>query len=99
MALTTSGSVEPHPNPRADADAAAVYSGNDATRMHREAGIADVARTHTTGSAGESAIGRAFLDGDHQWTKTAGKAAGGNAAGVAVPGTPGFPGDTNWPPG
>ncbi|OMC44095.1 hypothetical protein A5745_16805 [Mycobacterium sp. IS-2888] len=71
MAITT-GAFAPEPNPRADADAAAVYGDHDATRMRREAGIAAVAAEHTTGSAGESAI----ADGSFnlgQPTKTPGK--------------------------
>lgn len=67
MALTKgsiSGDSQP---PRAPAaDAAAVYAGNDATRIHREAGTAAVAAAHTTGSAGESAIGAPFIGEDHK---------------------------------
>lgn len=88
-----SGDSQPPRAPSADAAAQAVYAGNDATRMHREAGTAAVAAAHTTGSAGESAIDDGFITGDHQWSRTAGK-----TAGASVPGTPGFPGDTNWPP-
>jgi len=79
-ARDNSGSSEPPRNPNADRAAAAVY-GNpahpDATRPPRMAGISGVAAAHTTGSAGESAIGAPFIGGEsHQWTRTAGKQAG-----------------------
>jgi len=95
MALKTSGSSEPQRNPRADAAAAAVYAGNDATRMHREAGTAAVAAAHTSSTSGESAIGAAFIDGSTlgKPTRTAGK-----AAGVAINNqASGFPGLANEP--
>ncbi len=82
MALTTDGSVEPQPNPRATAAAAAVYD-NDATRMHREAGTAAVAAAHTSTPTAESS----YADGAFelgQPTQTPGKAAQGNVADVSV---------------
>jgi hypothetical protein len=98
MALTRSsfGDNRSQP-PRAsanDAAAQAVYADNDATRMHRMSDTAAVAAAHTTGPASNAAIGAPFIGEDHQWSRTPGKQAAGS-----VPGTPGFPGDTNWPPG
>jgi hypothetical protein len=94
MALTTAGSIDPQPNPRAAADAATVYGQPaNATRMNRESGTAVVASAHTSSTSGQSAIDSGFITGDQEWTKTAGK-----QAGASLPGTPGFPGDTNWPP-
>lgn len=54
MALTTSGSVEPPRNPRADNDAARPYSTGSATRMDRMSGISDVAASHTSTPTAES---------------------------------------------
>lgn len=95
MALTSSSfqdSPQPPRNPAADSDALA--NSLDGVRMDRMGNVSAVAAAHTTGSAGESAIGAAFIGEDYKWTKTAGKRDAGS-----VPGTPGFPGDTNWPVG
>jgi hypothetical protein len=90
--MTTNGS-EPQRNPRADADAA--VNAFDATRMHRERGISEVAASHTTGPASDAAIGAAFIQGNgeaaHQWTRTPGKQ---NATPINGSGS-GFPGLAN----
>ena len=101
MALTSSSFQDAPQPPRSPADNAAAQAvyGNparpDATREPRMQGISDVAAAHTSSNSGESAIDAGFLSGDHQWTKSAGV----RDAGASVPGTPGFPGDTNWPVG
>jgi hypothetical protein len=99
MALTTSSFQDSQPpNPRADADASRVYGAPgdlpDATRMHREAGISNVAAQHTTGSAGESAIA------DGSFTLGEAKTLGG-VKNIGAPGSPGFPGltGTSYPDG
>ena len=70
-----------------DLDAKAIYSGDDATRMNREAGTAQVAVQHTTGTDAEAGLGSAFIDGS---TLGAATKAGGSTA--KVPGSSGFPG-------
>lgn len=100
MALTTSGSVEPQLNPRADAEAQAVY-GNparpDATREPRMQGISDVAAAHTSDGASQFATGGAFIQDNgeaaHQWSRTPGKQ---NATPINNQGS-GFPGLANEP--
>jgi hypothetical protein len=98
MALTTSSFQDNNQprNPQAADDAARVYGAPgdlpDATRMHREAGIAAVASDYTSTPTAESS----YADGAF----TLGKATltAHKQAGASVPLTKGLPGDPSWPP-
>lgn len=88
MALTTQ-SFDPQRDPRATGAAADVYGQPpNATRMDRMSETADVAADYTTGSAGEAAIGDAFIDGSTlgEATTTAHKSATINNQGSGFPG-------------